>query len=593
MSEPIVFLPIASLTGYGSGSSDDNSDSESASARVQPEDNARQEDSTLHLRQHDKALASTSSSLDFAIVSAPHVQPNASMDPRRHLDPNKKEVLYNPKYEELYAPVLGPANPNQTQQEAANKNILSGFVEDAHVNEFQFETQRRTFHSYGYAYDPSVGDESRGDTMVGSQEGAENADYKTVFEDNKKRPLDKRKRKKNNDPSDIEGYLGPWSKFVDEETVSRPTDEDAAFLEEYLAKKKKKGKVQEEVPMEEKSQLHIKDPTDYQGRSFLHIPQDLGINLKSSEPPPKCFIPKRQVHAWAGHSKGINVIRWFPRSAHLILSGSMDNKVKLWEVYKNKRCIRTYSGHKQAIRDVNFNNSGDHFLSASYDRYIKMWDTETGQCVNRFSNKKMVFCAKFNPDDNKQHLIVAGTSSTKIMCWDTRTGDTVQEYDRHLAAVNTITFVDNNRRFVSTSDDKSLRVWEWDIPVDMKYIADPGMHSMPAVTAAPNGKWIAAQSLDNKICVFQVGDRFKEMRKKVFKGHMVAGYACGLDFSPEMSYLASGDGDGKVYIWDWKTTRLLSKWKAHDDVCIQVLWHPHEASKVATAGWDSVIKFWD
>jgi pre-mRNA-processing factor 17 len=32
---------------------------------------------------------------------------------------------------------------------------------------------------------------------------------------------------------------------------------------------------------------------------------------------------------------------------------------------------------------------------------------------------------------------------------------------------------------------------------------------------------------------------------------------------------------------------------AHDDVCIQVLWHPHEASKVATAGWDSVIKFWD
>jgi pre-mRNA-processing factor 17 len=37
-----------------------------------------------------------------------------------------------------------------------------------------------------------------------------------------------------------------------------------------------------------------------------------------------------------------------------------------------------------------------------------------------------------------------------------------------LGAVNTITFVDENRRFVSTSGDKSMRVWEWDIPVDMK-----------------------------------------------------------------------------------------------------------------------------
>ena len=45
--------------------------------------------------------------------------------------------------------------------------------------------------------------------------------------------------------------------------------------------------------------------------------------------------------------------------------------------------------------------------------------------------------------------------------WDTVSGEAVQEYDRHLGAVNTITFVDENRRFVTTSDDKSLRVWEW------------------------------------------------------------------------------------------------------------------------------------
>lgn len=55
----------------------------------------------------------------------------------------------------------------------------------------------------------------------------------------------------------------------------------------------------------------------------------------------------------------------------------------------------------------------------------------------------------------------------------------------------------------------------------------------------------------------------------------------------------SGDADGKCFIWDWKTTKLFKKWKAHDGVCISALWHPHEASKLATAGWDGKIKYWD
>jgi WD40 repeat protein len=43
----------------------------------------------------------------------------------------------------------------------------------------------------------------------------------------------------------------------------------------------------------------------------------------------------------------------------------------------------------------------------------------------------------------------------------------VQEYDYHLGAVNTITFVDEGRRFVTTSDDKTIRVWEYGIPVQV------------------------------------------------------------------------------------------------------------------------------
>ncbi|KAG5321455.1 PRP17 factor, partial [Pseudoatta argentina] len=528
------------------------------------------------------------------ICSAPEVIPTGTELCVKHVDPTATEVAHNPKYEELFGPEIGPENPFKTQQQRAVKNILSGYVERAHISEFQFENQRRTFASFGYALDPTVdGSADEGRIMIGATEVAEESGGKTVFENTTLRPSDKRKRHRNNNPSDIEGFLGPWGGYIGEKRVIKPSDEEAAELEEILAKRNKRGKQTEEKPLEEKTVLHIKDSVDYQGRSFLHAPQDVGVNLRSESPPDRCFLPKAQIHTWEGHTKGISQIRWFPRTAHLLLSCSMDCRVKLWEVYKDRRCVRTYYGHRQAVRDISFDNDGKRFLSAAYDRYVKLWDTETGACISRFTSRKIPYCAKFNPDPDKQHLFVAGTSDKKIICWDIRSGEITQEYDRHLGAVNTITFVDENRRFVTTSDDKSLRVWEWDIPVDMKYIADPSMHSMPAVTPSRNQKWLACQSMDNKIVIFSALNRFKMNRKKTFAGHMVAGYACGLDFSPDMSYLVSGDADGKCYIWDWKTTKLYKKWKAHDGVCIDVLWHPHEPSRLASAGWDGKIKYWD
>ena len=54
----------------------------------------------------------------------------------------------------------------------------------------------------------------------------------------------------------------------------------------------------------------------------------------------------------------VNAVRLLPKSAHLLLSASMDGKVKLWEVYGKRRQLRTFHGHTMGVRDIAFNNDG-------------------------------------------------------------------------------------------------------------------------------------------------------------------------------------------------------------------------------------------
>ena len=57
-----------------------------------------------------------------------------------------------------------------------------------------------------------------------------------MFEATKKRPGDKRKREKNPDASDIDGYLGPWGKFVDEKTVIKPSEVTTGFPSHFYSR---------------------------------------------------------------------------------------------------------------------------------------------------------------------------------------------------------------------------------------------------------------------------------------------------------------------------------------------------------------------
>lgn len=115
-------------------------------------------------------------------------------------------------------------------------------------------------------------------------------------------------------------------------------------------------------------------------------------------------------------------------------SASLDGKCKIWDVYNERQVKRTYSGHSAAIRCVNFNEDGSRyafrtifagsvcacvlrfgpsntrrqtpdprllttplpfpnkhtrFVTGGFDRFLRVWDTETGQVIQTVTNRKV------------------------------------------------------------------------------------------------------------------------------------------------------------------------------------------------------------
>ena len=522
----------------------------------------------------------------------PNMAPRDALVVRQEAAPAHAVVPYSA--EDLARPKAGPANPFRDESSTAlkRKNVLTGRAEETIISEHTFRSKHRAVERRG-------GPER--EFVSGAQAKEEAARIRAT-------------RHGKGSAAIAEGdgaYVGPWAKYkqddyeeIDEEQLG--SDEEYEIVEEDEDEVVESGTVvkapavalsrREEVEAmgDETTTFHGESEYDYQGRTYMHVPQDLDINLRKEIGSVTNYIPKKLVHTWKGHTKPVTTIRLLPESGHLLLSGSADTTVRIWDVYHQRQLLRTFSGHSKSISDLSFNNDGTRFLSGSFDRMMKLWDTEKGVCISRFTTGKTPHVVRFNPSVEHGHEFLAGMSDKKIVQFDTRAGnEVVQEYDHHLAAINTITFVDDNRRFMTTSDDKSLRAWDYNIPVPIKYIAEPYMYPMTRSTLHPSGKYVAYQSSDNQIVVYGATDKFRQNRKKSFRGHNNAGTAIDITCSPDGQFLASGDTAGYVCFWDWKTCKMYHKIQASDQAVTCLEWHPQETSKVLTAGMAGDIRFWD
>ena len=69
----------------------------------------------------------------------------------------------------------------------------------------------------------------------------------------------------------------------------------------------------------------------------------------------------------------------------MVLSGSSDRTVRLWDLRTGSRCVRTMEGHTHGIISVDMDGHCRTAISSARDKTIKLWDLGTGLCTEVYN----------------------------------------------------------------------------------------------------------------------------------------------------------------------------------------------------------------
>ena len=120
-----------------------------------------------------------------------------------------------------------------------------------------------------------------------------------------------------------------------------------------------------------------------------------------------------QTAILSGHTDEVGSVA-FSSDGRLLVSGSVDETVKLWDV-QTGGTIQTFSGHTNLLLSVSISVDSATIASGSYDDTIRVWNAQTGECCCILKSQGETFLVKFSPTNPKYFLSAAGN---KISQWN-------------------------------------------------------------------------------------------------------------------------------------------------------------------------------
>lgn len=254
-----------------------------------------------------------------------------------------------------------------------------------------------------------------------------------------------------------------------------------------------------------------------------------------------------------------------PSGRYVVTSGG---KTIVWDVATQQAIVELSGGSPE------FSPDGRYLATGS-----GVWETGTWRKLGPVGGV-------FGPDSTL--LATAQDGQSVVQIRDVRSGAVVRELRGHSAAIRSIAFNHNGTLVVTTSDDKTARIW--DVQSGRVLATYRGLeHAQDSVQLSADDRVLYAAA-GNWVVRWDVAAQ-QEITRWEADTEVVS---IGLLISPNGRYLLSNGGQpyGVVRVWDTTNDRLVAELRGHTSWINEMDFSPN-SQLIVTAGDDATARVWD